>query len=84
MERFPCFGLAVAAAKKGGTYPAVLSAADEVAVHAFLEGKIPFTGIYRVVDQVLSEHQPSAGGDAHEVLEADRWAAARATEIAGN
>lgn len=83
-ERFPCFGLAVAAAQKGGTYPAVLSAADEVAVQAFLEGKIPFTGIYRVVDQVLSEHQPSEGRDAHEVLEADRWATTRATEIAGN
>jgi 1-deoxy-D-xylulose-5-phosphate reductoisomerase len=81
-ERYPCFGLALEAAKRGGTFPAVLSAADEIAVNAFLDGKIPFTGIYRLVDQVLSKHDPSEGRDADEVLEADRWASALATEIA--
>ena len=80
-ERFPCFGLAVAAGRKGGTYPAVVSAADDVAVHAFLEGKIPFTGIYKVVDKVLSEHESSDVLDAEEVLAADRWATDRAKEI---
>ncbi|MCH7606523.1 MAG: 1-deoxy-D-xylulose-5-phosphate reductoisomerase [Chloroflexi bacterium] len=83
-ERFPCFGLAVHAGQKGGTFPAVLSAADEVAVNAFLDGKIDFPGIYRVVDQVLSQHEASPGLDAAEVLEADRWAVALANEITGN
>jgi 1-deoxy-D-xylulose-5-phosphate reductoisomerase len=82
-ERYPCFGLAVSAAQRGGTYPTVLSAADEVAVGAFLDGKIGFTDIHRVVDQVLSDHNMMPGTDAEELLEADRWAAKRAGEVAG-
>ena len=80
-ERYPCFGLALDAARRGGTFPAVLSAADEIAVNAFLEGRIPFTGIYKVVEQVLSQHKPSQGRDAEEILDADRWATALANEI---
>ncbi len=80
-ERYPCFNLALAAGQRGGTFPAVLSASDEVAVNAFLERKIAFTGIYRVVEQVLSEHQPLPGKDTEELLEADRWATQRATQI---
>ena len=82
-ERYPCFKLAVDAGKKGGTFPAVLSAADEVAVNAFLEGRIAFTDIYSVVEKVLGQHQSSAGKNAEEVLEADRWATAKAIEITG-
>ena len=82
-ERYPCFGLALEAGGKGGTFPAVLTGADEVAVHAFLEGKIAFNDIYNVVEQVLSEHQQLPGLDAVELLEADRWAKARAVEITG-
>ena len=82
-ERYPCFNLAVDAAQKGGTFPAVLSAADEVAVNAFLEGRIGFTDIYSVVEKVLGQHHPSSGQDAGEVLEADRWATAHAREITG-
>ena len=59
----------------------MLSAADEVAVGAFLDRKIGFTDIYRVVDQVLSEHQSLPGQNAEEILEADRWAVARAEEL---
>jgi 1-deoxy-D-xylulose-5-phosphate reductoisomerase len=80
-ERYPCFNLALGAAQQGGTYPAVLSAADEVAVNAFLEGRIGFTGIYSVVEQVLSEHQPLAGGAVEELFEADKWATRRAMSI---
>ena len=80
-ERYPCFGLALEAGGRGGTFPAVLTGADEVAVHAFLEGKIAFTDIYHVVEQVLSEHQQTPGQDPEELLEADRWATARADEI---
>jgi 1-deoxy-D-xylulose-5-phosphate reductoisomerase len=81
-ERYPCFNLAVAAGQRGGTFPAVLTAADEVAVAAFLQRKIGFTDIHDVVEQVLSEHEALPGRDPEELLEADRWAVARAKEIA--
>jgi len=79
--RYPCFNLALNAAKQGGTYPAVLSAADEAAVTAFLEGKIRFTDIHRVVDQVLSEHQSLPGKEVDELLHADAWATRRTVDI---
>ena len=82
-DRFPCFDLAVSAGKLGGTAPAVLSAADEVAVSAFLQGKIGFTGIYRLVEQVLAEHQPQPDPDLEAITDADRWASIRASELAG-
>ena len=82
-ERYPCFELALQAGKEGGTYPAVLSAADEVAVEMFLEGKIRFTDIQRTVARVLEDHRPAPGGSLEAVLEADRWARARAEEVAG-
>lgn len=53
IDRFPCVRLAYAALRQGGTAPAALSAANEVAVHAFVEGKIGFTGIARVIEYVL-------------------------------
>ena len=81
--RFPCFELAVAAGKQGGTYPAALSAADEVAVQAFLDSKIGFTDIPKVIGQVLTEHESLPGNKAEDFLEADRWATGRATELAG-
>ena len=81
--RYPCFSLAIEAGRRGGTYPAVLSAADEVAVQAFLDGRISYGGIHRLVEQILAEHEPLPGEDASEVLEADAWASARAVELAG-
>ena len=48
---------------------------------AFLQRKIGFTDIYRVVERVLSEHEPLPGGNPEEVLEANRWAMARAEEV---
>jgi 1-deoxy-D-xylulose-5-phosphate reductoisomerase len=79
--RYPCFGLALNAAKQGGTYPTVLSAADEVAVSAFLAGKIGFTDIYRVVERVLARHESSPGEKVSELLAADAWATRQAAEI---
>lgn len=79
--RYPCFTLALNAGKQGGTYPAVLSAADEAAVSAFLQGRIGFTDIHRVVEQVLSEHQPLSGKDVEELLDADAWATRRTVDI---
>jgi 1-deoxy-D-xylulose-5-phosphate reductoisomerase len=55
LEAFPCLRLAREAAEAGGTAPCVLNAADEVAVHAFLEDSLPFTGIARVVEQALED-----------------------------
>ncbi|MDQ4071541.1 MAG: 1-deoxy-D-xylulose-5-phosphate reductoisomerase, partial [Actinomycetota bacterium] len=52
-EAFPCLRLAREAAQAGGTAPCVLNAADEVAVHAFLDGELPFTGIARVIEETL-------------------------------
>jgi 1-deoxy-D-xylulose-5-phosphate reductoisomerase len=82
-KRYPCFSLAVESGKRGGTYPAVLSAADEVAVKAFLDGKISYGGIHRLVEQTLSEHDSLPGETAEEVLQADAWASARAMELTG-
>jgi len=73
-ERFPALKLAYKALEMGGTAPAVLSAADEVAVGLFLQGKIPFTRIVPLVEEVLSSHVPLTGETLEEVLEADRWA----------
>lgn len=80
-KRFPCFDLAVSAGKTGGTMPAVLSAADEVAVQAFLAGRIGYTDIYRLVERVLSEHVSQPSPDLDAIVEADRWANLRAAEI---
>ena len=80
-ERYPCFGLALATARRGKTYPAVLSAADEVAVNAFLKGMINFTSIHRVVESVVNVHQPTTGETLEEVQAADTWATAEAERI---
>ena len=73
-NRYPCFTLAVEAGKKGGTYPAVLSAADEVAVRLFLDRRIGFNDIFRVVERVLERHDPVFDPSFEDILAADRWA----------
>ena len=82
-ERYPCFSLALEAGRQGATYPAVLSAADEVAVELFLGRQIPFTDIPKVVGQTLEDHRPGNAGNLEEVLATDEWARARAREVAG-
>jgi 1-deoxy-D-xylulose-5-phosphate reductoisomerase len=75
---FPALGLARRAGLAGGTLPAVLNAANEVAVDAFRAGKLPFPGIWNCVAAVMDAHavQPSSTLDA--VVAADHWARARA------
>ncbi len=80
--RFPCLRLAVEAGRAGGTSPAVLSAADEVAVSLFLEGRLSFTGIPRLIEAVLSRHSPTPHPTLEQVLEADSWARQVAQEEA--
>src|SRR5438105_1886927 len=58
-ESFPAVGLAYSAGEKGSTFPAVLNAANEVAVMAFLEGKIRLTAIPEIVESTLGEHEPA-------------------------
>lgn len=72
--RFPCLRLIREAATVGGTLPAALNAADEVAVEAFLAGRISFAGIWRTIERVMSAHRVRPCGDLDAVLEADAWA----------
>jgi 1-deoxy-D-xylulose-5-phosphate reductoisomerase len=74
LNRFPAFPLALEAGRKGGTYPAVLCASDEVAVNLFLNHQIGFLNIARLVEDTLSHHQGIAHPSLEEIWEADRWA----------
>jgi 1-deoxy-D-xylulose-5-phosphate reductoisomerase len=71
---FPCLRLAIEAGKQGGTYPAVLCAADEVAVELFLAQRIKFTDIARLVGLALSKHKSIAHPSLEEIMAADAWA----------
>jgi 1-deoxy-D-xylulose-5-phosphate reductoisomerase len=77
-ERFPCLGLAYRALAEGGSQPAVLNAANEEAVAAFLGGRVPFTAIHECVDEVLAAHPRSEVTTLEDVFEADGWARAAA------
>ena len=69
-KRFPCLELAIEAGKKGGTYPAVLCGADEIAVEAFLTGKIKFTDIYKLIAKVLTKHKNTAKPALEDIITA--------------
>ena len=74
LEKFPCLALAFQTCEAGGTLPAVLNAANELAVLAFLDEKIGFTAIPAVVEQVMDAHHMIAAPELADILEADRWA----------
>jgi 1-deoxy-D-xylulose-5-phosphate reductoisomerase len=76
--RYPALRLALEAGRRGGTHPAVLAAADEVAVEHFLAGRLRFTEIARVVEDALSAHEEVADTSLEAVLAADAWARQRA------
>ena len=80
--RFPSVALAYEAGRKGATYPAALNAANEVAVHAFLEGKLSFEGIPHVVETVLANHEPVEATDLDAVLSVDARAREEARRVA--
>lgn len=73
-EKFPCLDLAYKALRAGGTAPAVLNAANEVAVDAFLNNGISFHEISQIIESVLDMHPPQAASDLETVLKADAWA----------
>ena len=74
LERFPCLRLAFEAAEKGGAHCIALNAADEVAVEAFLDRRIPFMGIPRTIEKVLAATPEAHPATIAEVLAADRVA----------
>jgi len=76
--RFPCLGLAYRALERGGTAPAALNAANEVAVAAFLEGRAPFVAIPDAIRDVLEATAPAPASVLEDVIEADRRARERA------
>jgi 1-deoxy-D-xylulose-5-phosphate reductoisomerase len=78
LQRFPCLGFAYAALRHGRAASAVLNAANEVAVQAFLEGRLRFTGIAGTIERVLEAYDPAQPSGIDEVLEIDR----RAREVA--
>jgi 1-deoxy-D-xylulose-5-phosphate reductoisomerase len=73
-EKFPCIRLAFAAIQQGGTAPAVLNAADEVAVRAFLDRQIAFTDIPRLIEETLNAHSTAKVVSFESVMTADQWA----------
>jgi 1-deoxy-D-xylulose-5-phosphate reductoisomerase len=81
VEAFPALDLAYRAGRMGSTFPAALNAANEVGVMAFLEGKIPLTGIAEVVARVLDEHEPASVVSLVTLDRADRWARRWAAEL---
>ncbi len=74
LEKFPCLRLAIEAGIKGGTYPAVLSAADEIAVELFLSGRIGFLEIPKLIEKTLERHQVISSPSLEDILDADAWA----------
>jgi 1-deoxy-D-xylulose-5-phosphate reductoisomerase len=80
-SRFPALGLAYKALSLGGTILPVLNAANEVAVDAFLRGRIGFRQIHRLIEKTLDAHKTLKAKSLPEVLEADRWARNFATRL---
>jgi 1-deoxy-D-xylulose-5-phosphate reductoisomerase len=80
LDRFGCLSLAFDALDVGGTAPAVVNAANEVAVGAFLAQKISFPAIYTVISQTLEEHLPATNPELDDIMAADSWAR-RAAQI---
>ncbi len=82
-DKFPALRLAYEAAEKGGSMPAVLNASNEVAVDAFIGGKIGFLDIAGVVEETMNLHKPVEEKSIPAIIEADRWGRDMAEKIIG-
>jgi 1-deoxy-D-xylulose-5-phosphate reductoisomerase len=82
LETFPLLALAREAGERGGTYPCAFNAANEVAVAAFLDGRLPFLGIAEAVEETLAAVDGAAASDLDELMEADAEARRRTQEKA--
>jgi 1-deoxy-D-xylulose-5-phosphate reductoisomerase len=80
-ERFPALGLAYQALRAGGTMPAVLNAANEAAVEAFLEERIGFLQIPRLIQETMERHQTRQSISLEDILYAHSWAQQEARKI---
>lgn len=74
MTQYPCLKIALEAGRRGGTYPAVLAAADEIAVQHFLAGHIGFLDIAHAIDDALTSHRNAPNPTLDQVMAADHWA----------
>ena len=74
LDRYPCLRLALQAGRAGGTFPAVMAAADEIAVQAFLDRRIRYNDIPALVESALERHQGGPGDDLEAIDAADQWA----------
>lgn len=83
-RKFPCLRLAYQAAQEKGTMPAVLNAADEVCVDAFLKKKLRFIAIPMVIERVLEKHKNKLEPDLDDILEADNWGRREAGRLINN
>jgi 1-deoxy-D-xylulose-5-phosphate reductoisomerase len=81
LEKFPCLELAFRACKAGKTMPAVLNAANEVAVHAFLKEEISFSDIARIVRLTMNAHTVAANPELNDIIDADRQARIKAADF---
>jgi len=81
LERFPCLQLAIDAMEIGQTMPAILNAANEIAVQAFLDELIPYKDIAELIRMVMHNHRPSPLNDLQDVLNADKWAREETTKL---
>ncbi len=82
-DRFPCLKLAYKALRTGGTLPVVLNAANEIAVEAFLDGKLGFTSIPMVIERAMNGHIAESVSTLETVRKVDRWARSYARDRAG-
>jgi 1-deoxy-D-xylulose-5-phosphate reductoisomerase len=81
IEAFPCLGYAYDALREGGTVPAVLNAANEIAVEGFLSEKIRFSDIPVIINKTMDSHEKAAADSIEAVLKADSWAREHASEL---
>ena len=81
LERFPCLRLAYEAMREGGTMPAALSAANEIAVASFLDRQTKFMDIPRIIEETMLSHKTQPCSSIEAVLEADRWARSQAARF---
>jgi 1-deoxy-D-xylulose-5-phosphate reductoisomerase len=73
-NKFPCINLAYHALEVGGTMPAVLNGANEIAVNAFLNSKINFSAIPQIIQNTMKEHKPKYNPNINDILDVDYWA----------
>ena len=81
VERFPCLKLAYDALTSGGTLPAVMNAANEIAVDAFLRNRLEFLAIPRVIEQTMQHHEGGELTNVEQALHADLWGRRKAEEL---